>query len=159
MNAHNYKLAEPDPLSDHADEASAFGVESLASTIISKSRNLPAIRVQKDENGIMEEVVLSVESGNLRCVVYRSTAAASVKNSSCASLSPREQEIARMIAKGYPNKIIAAELDISPWTVGTHIRRIFSKVGTGSRAEMVAKLMEEGAMRPGQEMVRTNSGK
>src|SRR5262249_9479453 len=30
-------------------------------------------------------------------------------------LSPRELEIARMVAKGYPNKIIAGVLDISSW--------------------------------------------
>ena len=33
-------------------------------------------------------------------------------------LSPREEEIARMVAAGYPNKTIAAVLDISSWTVG-----------------------------------------
>src|SRR5258705_6588607 len=59
------------------------------------------------------------------------------------SLSPREQEIARMIARGYPNKTIAGVLNISSWTVCTHIRRIFTKLGVASRAAMVARLMEE----------------
>jgi DNA-binding CsgD family transcriptional regulator len=59
-------------------------------------------------------------------------------------LSPREVEIARMVAKGYPNKTIAAVLDISPWTVCTYLRRIFAKFGVGSRAAMVARLLEEG---------------
>ncbi len=58
------------------------------------------------------------------------------------SLSPREQEIARMVMKGYPNKTIAAVLDISVWTVGTHLRRIFSKLGVGNRASMVAQLLD-----------------
>jgi DNA-binding CsgD family transcriptional regulator len=61
-------------------------------------------------------------------------------------LSPREQEIARMVAEGYPNKTIAAVLDISSWTVGTHLRRVFAKLGVGSRAAMVARLLEEGLM-------------
>ena len=60
------------------------------------------------------------------------------------SLSPREKQIARMIAKGYPNKAIAAELDISCWTVGTHLRRIFAKLNVSCRAAMVAKLMDLG---------------
>jgi DNA-binding CsgD family transcriptional regulator len=42
-------------------------------------------------------------------------------------LSPREQEIVRMVAKGYPTKVIAAVLEISSWTVSTHLRRIFAK--------------------------------
>lgn len=53
-------------------------------------------------------------------------------------LSPREQEIVRLVAKGYPNKTIAGILDISPWTVSTHLRRVFAKLGVNSRAEMVA---------------------
>jgi DNA-binding CsgD family transcriptional regulator len=59
-----------------------------------------------------------------------------------ALLSPREQEICRMVAKGHPNKTIAAILDISTWTVGTYLRRLFAKLNVTSRAAMVAKLME-----------------
>jgi DNA-binding CsgD family transcriptional regulator len=59
-------------------------------------------------------------------------------------LSPREQEIVRMVAKGHPNKVIADVLNISSWTVCTHLRRIFAKLGVGSRAAMVAQLLELG---------------
>ena len=61
-------------------------------------------------------------------------------------LSPREQEIVRMVAKGHPNKVIADVLNISSWTVCTHLRRIFAKLGVGSRAAMVAQLLEMGAL-------------
>ena len=57
-------------------------------------------------------------------------------------LSPRELEVARMIAKGYPNKIIASVLDISVWTVSTHLRRIFAKLGVTSRAAMVTSIFK-----------------
>lgn len=60
------------------------------------------------------------------------------------TLSPREYEIAGMIARGHPNKTIAIVLDISCWTVGTHIRRIFAKLGVASRAAMIAQLMKHG---------------
>jgi len=63
-------------------------------------------------------------------------------------LSPREQEIVRMVAKGHPNKVIADVLNISSWTVCTHLRRIFAKLGVGSRAAMVAQLLEIGALNP-----------
>lgn len=59
-----------------------------------------------------------------------------------APLSPRELEIVRMVAQGHPNKVIAALLNISSWTVCTHVRRIFAKLGVGSRAAMVARLLE-----------------
>jgi DNA-binding CsgD family transcriptional regulator len=61
-----------------------------------------------------------------------------------AALSPRELEIARMVAKGYPNKVIARVLEISSWTVSTHLRRIFAKLGVTTRASMIAQLLDGG---------------
>jgi DNA-binding CsgD family transcriptional regulator len=58
------------------------------------------------------------------------------------SLSPCEWEIARLVAEGHPNKRIAALLNLSLWTIGTHVRRIFAKLGVSSRAAMVARLLE-----------------
>jgi len=60
---------------------------------------------------------------------------------SAVSFSPREREIARMLAKGYPNKTIADVLEISPWTVSTHLRRIFAKLRVSSRAAMAARCL------------------
>jgi DNA-binding CsgD family transcriptional regulator len=75
------------------------------------------------------------------------------------ALSPRELEIAHMVAKGYANKNIASILEISSWTVSSHLRRIFSKLGVTSRAAMVAQLLDDGSSReptvsrlPGQPM-------
>jgi DNA-binding CsgD family transcriptional regulator len=47
-----------------------------------------------------------------------------------------------MVANGYTNKAIAKVLDISSWTVSTHLRRAFGKLDVGSRAAMVARLLE-----------------
>jgi DNA-binding CsgD family transcriptional regulator len=75
-------------------------------------------------------------------------------------LSPREAEVARMVARGYPNKTIAAVLEISSFTVSSYLRRIFAKLGVNSRAAMVALVIEnhllpaDGA-RPG--LARSNS--
>lgn len=63
------------------------------------------------------------------------------------SLSPRELEIASLIAQGLPNKCIGSVLKISPCTVSTHLRRIFVKLGVTSRAAMVARLMEENLLK------------
>jgi two-component system nitrate/nitrite response regulator NarL len=56
-------------------------------------------------------------------------------------LSPREQEVVRLVAQGLPNKCISAVLEISTWTVATHLRRIFAKLGVSSRAAMVARVL------------------
>lgn len=54
-----------------------------------------------------------------------------------AILTERELEIATLVALGRPNKQIADRLRISEWTVSTHLRRIFVKLGVRSRAAMV----------------------
>jgi two-component system nitrate/nitrite response regulator NarL len=61
-------------------------------------------------------------------------------------LSPREKEIVRLVARGLPNKAIAKVLDISLWTVATHVRRVFAKVGVSSRAEMIARILQDGLL-------------
>ena len=64
------------------------------------------------------------------------------------SLSPREEEIVRMVARGCTNRMIASVLDISEWTVGTHLRRVFTKLDVNSRAAMVARLFADGGRHP-----------
>jgi two-component system, NarL family, nitrate/nitrite response regulator NarL len=65
------------------------------------------------------------------------------KDSDRPHLSDREQQIATLVARGLPNKQIAKALDISPWTVATHLKRMFSKLGVCSRSAMIARFMEE----------------
>lgn len=52
-------------------------------------------------------------------------------------LTERELQIAMLVAAGQVNKKIAIQLRISEWTVATHLRRIFTKLGVDSRAAMV----------------------
>jgi DNA-binding CsgD family transcriptional regulator len=76
-----------------------------------------------------------VEVGGVRLLALRSESP-----SPLSLLSPREQEIARMVASGYPNKTIASVLEISSWTVASHLRRIFTKLQVSSRAAMATRL-------------------
>ena len=57
------------------------------------------------------------------------------------ALTPREREIALRIADGQPNKVVAAELDISARTVELHRARILQKMGTRSLAQLVRMLV------------------
>jgi len=86
----------------------------------------------------LEEILLDVDLGGHRYLLIRMSAPGNGR----VHLSPREWEIARMVAKGHPNKVIADVLNISSWTVCTHLRRMFAKLGVTSRAAMVAHLLE-----------------
>jgi DNA-binding CsgD family transcriptional regulator len=90
-----------------------------------------------------DKVILDLQVGGVRCLLVRKPLETGRPD---GALSPREREIARMVAKGYPNKVIARVLEISSWTVSTHLRRIFAKLGVSSRAAMVAQLLEEGKL-------------
>jgi DNA-binding CsgD family transcriptional regulator len=94
-------------------------------------------------------VLLDMRIEGVRCMLLRlePLSEGAATQHAQVMLSPREEEIARMVAAGYPNKTIAAVLDISSWTVGTHLRRVFAKLGVGSRAAMVARLLEQGGLR------------
>lgn len=97
------------------------------------------------QNSLSEShaVLLKIEVDDVVCLLLRPR---KTEDDPCA-LSPREQEIARMIARGHANKTIAEVLDISPWTVNTHVRRIFLKTGVCSRAAMVSRLAELGLLK------------
>lgn len=54
-------------------------------------------------------------------------------------LSPREQEVLELLARGYLYKEIAERLNISVATVNTYVRRMYEKLHVRSRAQAVAK--------------------
>ncbi|MGL5082671.1 MAG: response regulator transcription factor [Microcoleaceae cyanobacterium] len=94
--------------------------------------------LQKTEESI-DEIVFESDVGDAHYYLIRSRTQAE----NLANLSPREHAIARLVARGLPNKLIGKHLGISRWTVATHLRRVYKKLGVTSRAAMTAKLIED----------------
>ena len=59
-------------------------------------------------------------------------------------LTPREQEVCRLLAYGYTNTEVAEKLFISDRTVETHRTNIMGKLGLKSRAELVRFAIDNG---------------
>jgi len=74
-----------------------------------------------------------------RKVVQSFRQAPAAANASSEALSPREQEVLDLLARGYLYKEIAERLNISVPTVNTYVRRIYEKLHVRSRAQAVAK--------------------
>ena len=63
-----------------------------------------------------------------------------------AGLTEREVDVLRLIARGHVNKQVAAELGISPKTVGHHVEHIYAKAGVRTRAGAALFAMENGLL-------------
>jgi DNA-binding CsgD family transcriptional regulator len=117
-------------------------VEELIRQLVSRLGKQNA-SLEGHNHVISEEIILDCTVEAVRYLLIRMPPA----TSGHAPLSPREHEIARMVADGHPTKVIAGVLNISCWTVTAHLRRIFMKLSVTSRPAMVARLLEEGRRR------------
>ena len=62
------------------------------------------------------------------------------------SLTPKEMEVLRLVAKGRTNQQIADELFISVTTVKKHVQRIISKLGVSDRTQAAILAMKLGLL-------------
>jgi DNA-binding NarL/FixJ family response regulator len=65
------------------------------------------------------------------------------------ALSDREEEVLRLIARGFTSREIAAQLEVSVKTVETHKARAMEKLSLESRAGIVAHAIQAGWMTGG----------
>jgi NarL family two-component system response regulator LiaR len=60
------------------------------------------------------------------------------------SLTPREREVLVLIGRGYPNKRIASELQLSEKTVKAHVGRVLAKLGVADRTQAAVLAVRAG---------------
>ena len=72
----------------------------------------------------------------MRALVRRRRAGLS--NGNTWGLTPREDEVLRLLASGLRQEEIASRLVVSRRTVGSHIQNVLRKMGASSRTQAVA---------------------
>lgn len=70
------------------------------------------------------------------------------RRSGPAGLTPREVEVLILIARGSSNKQVARALGITTKTAGTHIERIYTKIGASTRSTATLFAMQHGLLEP-----------
>ncbi len=60
------------------------------------------------------------------------------------ALTPREREVARLVAQGLTNRQVAEQLVLTEKTAANHIGRVFDKLGVHSRGQLAARAAELG---------------
>ena len=74
-------------------------------------------------------------------------------------LSPRELEVAVLIAQGLTSKEVGTKLQVVRGTVDKHMEHIYNKLGFASRAQLAIWLMERGLLERDDQEVNTSSYK
>ena len=78
----------------------------------------------------------------------RATGTASAPRAPVQLLSPREQEVLKLLAQGYTNQEVGTRLSLSVKTIETHRAHIVDKLGLRSRADLTRYALEMGLLNP-----------
>lgn len=71
--------------------------------------------------------------------------AAAAARARVSQLTEREREVFELLVEGHPNKVIAANLNISPRTVEIHRSRVMDKTGARSLSDLVRMALVAGS--------------
>jgi DNA-binding NarL/FixJ family response regulator len=119
--------------SEHVFEALKAGASGYLLKRTSREEIVEAIELVRDGGAPM--------SGGIARLVVESFRKPVERNASRERLSPREEEILGLLAKGYIAKEIADQLSISFFTVRFHIRKIYEKLHVRSKTEAILKYL------------------
>ncbi|MFC5751105.1 LuxR C-terminal-related transcriptional regulator [Actinomadura rugatobispora] len=76
----------------------------------------------------------------------RAAAGAEPARSRTQPLTPREQEVAMLVAQGLTNRQIAGRLGIAEWTAVNHVRNVMRKLDCTSRVNVASWVLRDGAV-------------
>jgi ATP/maltotriose-dependent transcriptional regulator MalT len=91
---------------------------------------------------LAEDIALLAQRARISLTDDGSESAAAVEptpgGAPALGLTPREQDVLRLVAAGHSNRKIAEELYISPKTASVHVSNILAKLGVSGRGEAAA---------------------
>lgn len=95
-------------------------------------------------NASPSEIRAALEAAAAGLLVLPALRSADATLDAKSALTQREQEVLRLLAEGVGNKEIAWRLNITEHTVKFHVSSLMSKLGAGSRTEVVTQGIRRG---------------
>ncbi|MDP1655037.1 MAG: response regulator transcription factor [Hylemonella sp.] len=135
---------------DLADALKAGAAGYLLKTIEGDALAAAIRRVMSGESVLAQEMTSKLvaafqgASNAVRPAAIPASVAATATSSLLGSLSPREREILRGIARGASNKEIGRELGIAETTVKIHVQHVLRKLDVSSRVQAAVLATENG---------------
>jgi DNA-binding CsgD family transcriptional regulator len=111
-------------------------------TSLARGSVLRRARRRRDARSALEEVATEFE--RLGAALWAQRARDELERiggriSAGEQLTPTEERVAALVARGLPNREVAAALFVTPKTVEFHLRNVFRKLGIHSRAELARR--------------------
>ena len=127
-------VLRPHPSLEEGMQLLGLGIKGYASDTISKEHLAEAI-------GYIEEKNIWLYPEFIQAMIMQ-TAVQTTQEKEVPTLSVKELQTARLVAKGLSNKEIASEMDITLSTVKTHIKAIFTKLEVKDRLSIALYMNE-----------------
>jgi NarL family two-component system response regulator LiaR len=132
----------------------------VLTSFLDDDKLLPALRAGAAgyllKNAPPQELVRAVRAAHAGEALFDTVVAARLVETLAADgaedppdrLTPREREVLVLIGRGYPNKRIAQELQLSEKTVKTHVGHVLAKLGVSDRTQAAVYAVRSGLVAP-----------
>jgi two-component system, NarL family, response regulator LiaR len=130
----------------------------VLTSFLDDDRLLPALRAGADgyllKNARPAEIARAVRAAHAGEVLVDPAVAARLVERLAADedplerLTPRERQVLELIGRGFPNKVIARELDVAEKTVKTHVGHVLAKLGVTDRTQAAVIAVRAGLVGP-----------
>jgi len=134
-------------LDDHVYDALQAGASGFLLKDVSREELVAAVRVVAAGEALLAPSV----TRRLLAEFARQRPAARPTPAALEALTPREQDVLRLLARGLSNAEIAAQLVVGEATVKSHVAHVLMKLDLRDRIQAVIVAYEMGLVRPGED--------
>ncbi|MGB3509118.1 MAG: response regulator transcription factor [Microcoleaceae cyanobacterium] len=121
-----------------------FDPEELVAIVENLLQRRAAAKTTNQGEETSDIAALAGQIAEIKAMLMGKNAIAQTPSPIKIDLTPREQSVLDLVARGLMNKEIARDLNTSVRNVEKYVSRLFTKTGTNSRTELVRYALEHG---------------